>query len=443
MQTKVKPMLLDDFLELSEFEPNYLCTFYILSLEGVKSIGNGKPLEKIYLARGRDEYISYTAQCFPIDIDSDDLNDALEKLKHILHLLQEMGVDINLIYLFFSGKKGFHIFIPSQHFGGFIPKVKFQNTFYDIHDNFDFPSGYTDRSIYSKRRGMKVPNTQHPATNLYKIQLTLSDIDLGIEHIKKLAKNPRKTWEIDTSLIEENDNLISLKQPHVSKEEKDAVRGQSVAQNKAVKRIKKVKKLKKGKPLHQRTTGLVELITTLREQGHDDYHYILDESVEYIMNSPHDYSYQKIKDTILSLNGYKWDYIDNPLRQNLCEGNVYLNEHCRTFKSKAIYQYLCLNANMQGNYYRGEWIDVNEIVSGKFKIPELINRGLLCDKKDGKLVNGISPEDYRVAVKKFTKDKAIDVRVVKSGNKPLFSIISHNFFDIRNYVKIKGTINEE
>jgi len=436
-------MLLDDCMELSEHEPNTLCTFYIFSLEGVMRISNGKPLEKIYLAKGRDNYIPYTAQCFPIDIDSDDLNVALDKLKYILDELQSMGVDINLIYLFFSGKKGFHLFIPSQHFGGFTPKVKFQNTFYDIHDNFGFPDGYTDRCIYSKRRGMKVPNTQHPDTNLYKIQLKQSDIDLGIEHIKNLAKNTVETWEINTKLIEKNDNLISLMQPHVSRGEETAENTPKTAPNKAIKRVNKTKELKKGKPHHQRTDGLVKLIVNLREQGHDDYDFILKECVEYIMNSPEKYSYKKIIDTILSMNSYTWDYIDSPLRQHLAEGNAYLNEHLRTFKQKTIYQYLCLNANRRANYHRGEWIDVNEIVSGKFKIPEIINRGLLCDKKDKKLVNGISPEDYRVAIKKFAKDKAIDVRVVKSGKKPLFSVISHNFFDIRNYVKIKGKLNEE
>ena len=50
---------------------------------------------------------------------------------------------------------------------------------------------------------------------------------------------------------------------------------------------------------------------------------------------------------------------------------------------------------------------------------------------------------YKKIILKFERDKAINRKPVKTGKRDDFSIISHNFFDIRNYIKIKGKIDEK
>jgi len=431
VQTRVKPKLLNDFLNIKQFEPNYLCTFYIFNYDDVMKLSNGEPLEKIYLAKGRDNFVRYTAQCFPIDIDAENLDEALMKLNYVLKVLKDMDVDINLIYLFFSGKKGFHLFIPSQHFGGWKPQIDFKEIFYNIFDNFKLPKGYADRRIYSKRRGMKVSNTQHPATNLYKIQLKLSDLDLGIEHIKKLAVNPRENWEIDTSLIKPNDNLISLTQLPTPKKVETALKGQNKAQNKAIKRTIKVRKLKRGKFIGERNGTLCELLVKLREQGHSDYTYLLEQATEFAMNCTPPMPFSEVKSSVLSMGGYEWDYDDNALRQHLDEGNAYLNEHLRTLKHRHVYMFLILKANRQvNNYYQGFPIAVGEVVTGGEKTAERINRNLV--PKDQ-----ISPRGLHKIFQKFEYDRAVDLRVVKKGNSPQFTIVSHNFFNIHDFIRIK------
>ena len=60
------------------------------------------------------------------------------------------------------------------------------------------------------------------------------------------------------------------------------------------------------------------------------------------------------------------------------------------------------------------------------------------DKKDRITVGG-----YKKAIKKFVRDKAVSKRVVKNGKRDMFTILTHNFYDIRNYIKIKGKLNEE
>ncbi|NIQ14727.1 MAG: hypothetical protein GTO02_10110, partial [Candidatus Dadabacteria bacterium] len=54
----------------------------------------------------------------PIDIDSKDLNKALDDTRTLItHLKNEFGIDENRIRVYFSGSKGFHIEIPSYLFG--------------------------------------------------------------------------------------------------------------------------------------------------------------------------------------------------------------------------------------------------------------------------------------------------------------------------------------
>jgi len=129
------------------------------------------------------------ADFLPIDIDSENLIDAYKKAKYCIYVLK-VDYDYEVQYLFFSGKKGFHILLPSECFGIFEPSEKlpgiFKNIMQDIY-------GKCDLAIYEINRLFRLTNTKHSGSGLFKIPLIISDFDQGIEYITELAKEIRQS----------------------------------------------------------------------------------------------------------------------------------------------------------------------------------------------------------------------------------------------------------
>ncbi len=139
------------------------------------------------------------AKVFPLDIDSENLEESQEKVKVILmRLRDDFDVDLKNLKLYFSGAKGFHIEIPSNLFGGFIPSQR-------LHEEFKalakLISENVDLSIYDKVRLWRLPNTINSKSGLYKIPLTADEIfNLTIDEIKEMAKSPRKGIFFDSNM---------------------------------------------------------------------------------------------------------------------------------------------------------------------------------------------------------------------------------------------------
>ena len=450
VQKKVKPKLLDEFLKESEYPQNYLATFYILNKNDVMKLQKkDEPLEKIYLAHGRDDHVKYTAQYFVIDIDTDNpkgmeeddpeyksrlelLEISIIKFEWVKGVFLNMGIDMNSIYTFFSGMKGFHINIPSEHFGGWKPKVMFQNTFYNIYNNFKIPEGYADPSIYSRRRGIRVVNSQHPTSNLYKIQLKHTDVMMGADHILKLAKTPRETWEINTSKIYPNDNLITFTQAPTSKDEEKPVKAQNKPSNYLSKQIKKADFLKKNKKVGERNVSLREYLRTHVEMGVSDPSKIYQKTMEFLCEQRIPESYGKVIATVNSVLNFKgFSYNDNPLRLWITNDN-YLHNQLTTWRQKHTYIFICTNVYLTDGYWDGVKIKRGQFPSGKFKTPERLNQGFRNSND-----NIITPSAYEGIIQKFVKDKAMTRHPVKDGKKDKFSILTPQFFDIENYITIK------
>ncbi len=119
------------------------------------------------------------------DIDSDNLEIAQNQTQELMHRLQNDGFDVESFQLFFTGKKGFSLEIPiteritPEHFKT-ITKMLAK----------DFPC--LDTKITDPVRIVRVKNTKHNTSGLFKIQLDIDEIlDLTIDEIKELAKQPR------------------------------------------------------------------------------------------------------------------------------------------------------------------------------------------------------------------------------------------------------------
>ena len=122
-----------------------------------------------------------------------DHSDNMELAKaDCLRAIEALDLTENSFKAYFSGSKGFHLYIrhevfpitPSDHtakdFERFI--VQFAKT---------HSLATLDDSIYQANRKFRIPNSRHPKTNLYKIELTREQLaTLSIDDIKALARSP-------------------------------------------------------------------------------------------------------------------------------------------------------------------------------------------------------------------------------------------------------------
>lgn len=150
------------------------------------------------------------ADNFPIDIDSNDLSEALEMTLELLNRIEvNFDLDRRHIPVFFSGAKGFHIYLSSR-----LMRVSPSKNIAQIFKTFakdmmeQWPVKY-DSSIYDTVRLFRVAGTINTKTGLYKIPLAHSQlIGATIQDIIELAKVPR-TVEYDLDVYE-NETLTAM-----------------------------------------------------------------------------------------------------------------------------------------------------------------------------------------------------------------------------------------
>ena len=132
------------------------------------------------------------ADFFPLDIDDADLTKAHEAAKRALNeLLHNYTVDLDELYVYFSGSKGFHILIPDILFG-YEPSKQMPAVFKLLAKKL-LPDIKIDEVIYDRLRLFRLSNTKHGKSGLYKVPLTPAEVlNKTIDEIKNLAEKPRK-----------------------------------------------------------------------------------------------------------------------------------------------------------------------------------------------------------------------------------------------------------
>jgi KaiC/GvpD/RAD55 family RecA-like ATPase len=141
---------------------------------------------------------NHLADGLVFDFDGEPLDEVKNTVIDFVKYLEALhDVPVNYIRIAFSGNKGFHISIP---FAAVCEHPKPTGNFYKsykgmIHDITD-GWGFLDTSIYEIRRVIRMTNTKHSGSGLYKIPLSFQELQsLGIDEIKELAKQPRKDFE--------------------------------------------------------------------------------------------------------------------------------------------------------------------------------------------------------------------------------------------------------
>jgi len=154
----------------------------------------------------------HTAEEMVFDFDGEVL-EAVQKevVNFCQYLIADMEVPQEVVRIAFSGCKGFHVSLPMQSFGQIEPSVRFSEGYKSaaLALAADFKS--TDQAIYEPRRLMRMLNTINVKSGLFKIPLTLPELEsLTIDQIKELAKAERQVEQLPSEEIGEVPALRGL-----------------------------------------------------------------------------------------------------------------------------------------------------------------------------------------------------------------------------------------
>lgn len=122
---------------------------------------------------------------FVLDIDRTDFEESVEVTEAFSRKLTELGA---WHQVYFSGSKGFHIVVPAQVVGA-KPDPKLNDVYYKglAKKLAEMVGHEPDWSIYTKLRMLRVANTRHGKTGLFKIPIGIEEI----HNARKLALHPR------------------------------------------------------------------------------------------------------------------------------------------------------------------------------------------------------------------------------------------------------------
>lgn len=102
--------------------------------------------------------------------------------------------------VFFSGKKGFHVGVPSECFG-ITPSLDLPHRLSDLAHALSKTYATLDTSVYNANRKFRLPRSKHPGTGLYKIQIPLVELlqgTLKLPGIQIQAKTQGKVFLADS-----------------------------------------------------------------------------------------------------------------------------------------------------------------------------------------------------------------------------------------------------
>lgn len=184
-----------EFVELNEWnkdftsEDDYYSSTYYYGNDGVayfKKNGKIKGFKNV-----KTESI-----WFDFDHESN-LELAKNDVKVLIARLKNAGIDESAIDIYFSGSKGFTVQFRTNKT---LNRTQVEHLAIDV-----FGQGLEtlDTTMYDESQIFRVPNTKHPKTGLYKVQLSLEQLELSIDDIKKYAKTTKPLKDKEISNLKE------------------------------------------------------------------------------------------------------------------------------------------------------------------------------------------------------------------------------------------------
>lgn len=282
------------------------------------------------------------ADYLPLDIDLPPKGSNLEHLRKLCvdlleYLQQEFDIELKYIPIYFSGSKGFHIYLPTNIFG-FKPQNNLENIFKStalmlfsclpIHE-------FIDNKIFSRNRWLRLPNSINEKRGLYKIPLTINELrDLNNNEIINLAKSPRK------------DNRVNPRQVPLSKLLRDHVLAIINPYNKVS--LNATQQLSQGVEVGYRNKATFELARLCRDSG-DTQELALKKIQSWNKRNNIPYPNQELISTVSST------FRNRPVRQNTFSQSDLMrrvsdelaNHHQLKFEDMSMLNYLLIHTNTQ------------------------------------------------------------------------------------------------
>jgi hypothetical protein len=144
------------------------------------------------------------APYLPIDLDHPDLAPAQEAAKRLQSLLLERwAIDPDALQVYFSGAKGFHLLLDCRVFGRLAPStalpIVFDSLRRHLAQEIAEPLRETiDLSIKDRVRLLRLPNTLHEKSRLYKIILSPAELEkFSAAEIRQAARQMRPLTATD------------------------------------------------------------------------------------------------------------------------------------------------------------------------------------------------------------------------------------------------------
>lgn len=159
-----------------------------------------------------EEYIA--PLYFDLDYEKDPEVARLEAVKIIDFFTKELDIESEDLAVYFSGSKGFHILINFEAFG-IRPRDDLHKVYKHIAGYLRYRLGDTiegddggekieplkslDLKVYTSKRMLRLPNSVHQKTRLFKTRLSIKELkEKNIEEIKNMADAPRREVEFET-----------------------------------------------------------------------------------------------------------------------------------------------------------------------------------------------------------------------------------------------------
>jgi hypothetical protein len=151
------------------------------------------PEMQSHYARNRNSVAAYSGPCWcrwlVLDIDRPDPADALADARKVVAFLRER-YDVDDVPVYFSGSKGFHVLMELAHNPP--PAVGFHRVVKTLALSIAGAVGVKiDPSIYDVNHIIRLPNTWHPKTGLFKRRIDADDLfRLDIDRIREHSRHP-------------------------------------------------------------------------------------------------------------------------------------------------------------------------------------------------------------------------------------------------------------
>ncbi len=175
----------------------------------------------LYLAEhrveGRPSIAGYDGRVWapflPLDVDAHppaaDVSDALQLTRRMYRLLVERWqVPVPAVHAYFSGAKGFHLLVDTRAFGRVAASRDLHRVFSRVRLEIlralpDTARPLFDLAIGDKVRLLRLPNTRHADSGLYKVALDAAELlTCSVAEIRGLARAPRPLERVAAAGLE-------------------------------------------------------------------------------------------------------------------------------------------------------------------------------------------------------------------------------------------------